>query len=78
MPKEKEELISAYQFAERKEVSNVAVYYRINTTKEIETVAVGKRKYIDWNKYQHFEFPIADRQKKAGKHPSVNLDWKAS
>lgn len=55
------ELISAYEFAERKGVQAQAVYYRIKVTKEIETVKIGKRIAIDWEKFSHVEFPNAVR-----------------
>lgn len=50
------ELISPYVFAERKGVSATIVYRKI---KEgfILTEKVGKTSYIDWNKYNHIEFP---------------------
>lgn len=57
------ELISVYEFAERKNVQPPAVYYRIKTTKEIEVIMIGKRKAIDWKKFGHIEFPNAERFK---------------
>lgn len=58
------ELITAYEFARRKGVEPPAVYYRINKTKEIGTISIGKRRsVIDWEKFKHIEFPNKDRFK---------------
>lgn len=60
----KPELITVYEFAERKGVQPQAVYYRIKNTKDIETITVGKRRVaIDWGKFKHIEFPNKDRFK---------------
>ena len=56
------EWISAYMFAERKKVSNTIVYQRIKSG-EIETVLIGKTKYIDWDKYKDIKFPKAKNSK---------------
>lgn len=50
------ELISPYVFAERKGVSATIVYRKIKDG-FIITEKVGKTSYIDWNKYNHIQFP---------------------
>lgn len=53
----KKELISAYDFAKRKGVTNTAVYNRMKgDTPEIVTETIGRHRYIDWNKYSHISF----------------------
>lgn len=51
----KKELISAYEFAKRKGVSDTAVYNRMKTG-VIVTETIGKHRYIDWNKYNGITF----------------------
>ena len=60
----KQELISAYQFAERKEVSNTAVYRAIERG-DIITTPVGKQNFIDWNKFKDVSFNRANKLKAA-------------
>lgn len=50
------ELISAYQFAERKKINVTNVYRLINSGK-IKTVKVGKFSFINWPEYNHLQFP---------------------
>lgn len=57
------EYLSAYQYAERKGVSNTAVYSKIKRGK-ITTVRVGKSKFIDWNTNSEVTFENAARYKK--------------
>jgi len=52
MPKE---LLSAYDYAIRKGVSNTIVYRRMNKG-EIKFEVIGKTKYIDWKKYAELDF----------------------
>lgn len=54
------DLISAYQFAARKNVSNTSVYRKIEKG-EIETINIGKYQFIDWDKFKHVDFPHATR-----------------
>lgn len=73
----KKELISAYDFAKRKGVTNTAVYNRMKdevdesgkVTKkaEIQTETIGRHRYIDWLKYQHITFDenAVNRSKKS-------------
>lgn len=67
----KKELISAYEFAKRKNVTNTAVYNRMkrdsNPTGEIIPEIVGKHQYIDWNKYSYISFDekATNRNKRA-------------
>lgn len=61
MSNKKQELISVYEYADRKGVQPPSVYYHIKTVGDIEVVMIGKRKAIDWNKFQHVEFPNALR-----------------
>lgn len=63
-------LVTVYKFAQLKGVSNVIIYYRINKTKEIETIKIGKRLFIDWDRFKDFKFSKADKQKILGKHQS--------
>jgi hypothetical protein len=58
------ELVSAYEFGEKKGVAAVSVYYQMDQG-NIETIKIGKYKYIDWNKYKDFEFPHSNRIKDA-------------
>jgi predicted DNA-binding transcriptional regulator AlpA len=51
----KRELISAYEYATRKGVSNTIVYRRMNKG-EIKFEVIGKTKYIDWKKYAKLDF----------------------
>jgi len=54
------ELISAYEFARRMNVTPRAVYRRMldvkNPNGDIAYEVVGKTKYIDWEKHKHLTF----------------------
>lgn len=54
------ELISAYEFARRMEVSHNAVYKRMQTEKnpngDIKYTLIGKTKYIDYEAFKHIKF----------------------
>jgi hypothetical protein len=56
----KPELISAYQFAERKGCKSQAVYVRM-AKGDITFIFVGKTKYIDWKANEHVEFPHSEK-----------------
>ncbi|MDB4918279.1 hypothetical protein [Mucilaginibacter sp.] len=56
------ELVSAYEFAERRDVANTAVYAKI-AKGDILTVTIGKHKYIDWELFKHVTFPMAEKRK---------------
>jgi len=51
-----QDLISAYEFAERKGI-NVTNIYRLINSGNIDTIQVGKTKYINWFDYSHLDFP---------------------
>lgn len=55
------ELISVYQYAERKGVSATAVYDKIKVARKITVETLGKRVFIDWNEFKDVEFANAIR-----------------
>ncbi len=54
----KPNLVSVYEFASLKGVTNVAVYYAIKKGYIIPTM-LGKHKNIDLNVYSDYQFPFA-------------------
>jgi hypothetical protein len=63
-------LISLTSFAKLKGVSRHAVYYHVNTSKQIIPTLVGMDKdiYIDWKTYENFVF----NELKTGSHTKEN------
>ena len=61
---DKQDLISAYEFAERKGICVTNIYRLINSG-SMATTQVGKTKYINWNDYNYLSFP-----KSSGKRES--------
>lgn len=50
------ELISAYEYAARKDVA-VTNIYRLIKSGRILTTRIGKTNYINWNDYKKLKFP---------------------
>jgi len=58
-------LMSAYQFAKLKGVTEMVIY-RLMAAGKIKTEVVGKHKYMDANKYMHLQFKVPKERKVEG------------